>query len=409
MKQNMKWIGAICCLLMVNLGTAFAFEIQGVDIHGYVSQGYMKTDDNNYLANTEDGTFEFTEVGINFSKEFDKLRIGLQLVSRDLGDVGNNEIELDWAMGDYRFNDYFGLRGGKIKMAVGLYNQERDLDMLRTSIFLPSSVYDEGSRDLNNTIQGANAYGTIDARSAGEVEYEFFCGGINVDEDSTYIKGVTSRNEDEMRTLFGNNDISVSNFDVSVDYVYGGALRWNTPIDGLRLGGSYRNGVGDVGLEYTGMLPGYPDSIELEMDENSFWVLSAEYTWRELILSAEYSQNKLTTQAAGASEESTTAMGWYIQASYRINDWLTAGVYYSEYYPDKDDKDGDTKVAIGYPDYCGWQKEIVPSLRFDITQNFILKAEAHFVKGAAQVYTYNNPDGREKDWNMYVLKATYSF
>ena len=158
MKSNQFFIGVLICSFTLFVSTAGAFSAADVDIHGFASQGYLKSDDNNYLANTEDGTAEFTEVGINFSKEFDQLRIGLQLLSRDLGDYGDNEIYLDWAMGDYRFNEMLGIRIGKVKTPVGLYNQERDLDMLRIPVLLPAAVYDEGpgtsttlSRGLNST------------------------------------------------------------------------------------------------------------------------------------------------------------------------------------------------------------------------------------------------------------------
>jgi len=59
-----------------------------VDVHAFVSQGYMITTESNYIAHSRRGTFEFTEVGINFTKNIsDDLRVGMQLFSRDLPDV----------------------------------------------------------------------------------------------------------------------------------------------------------------------------------------------------------------------------------------------------------------------------------------------------------------------------------
>jgi methyl-accepting chemotaxis protein len=37
-------------------------------------------------------------MGLNVSIEYDKLRIGAQLISRDLGEYGNLDVVLDWAM-----------------------------------------------------------------------------------------------------------------------------------------------------------------------------------------------------------------------------------------------------------------------------------------------------------------------
>ena len=40
---------------------------ESTQIHGFVSQGFIKSTDNNYLGQSERGSFEFTEVGINFT------------------------------------------------------------------------------------------------------------------------------------------------------------------------------------------------------------------------------------------------------------------------------------------------------------------------------------------------------
>lgn len=146
----------------------------------------------------------------------------------------------------------------------------------------------------------------------------------------------------------------------------------------------------------------------MEILKDEIWVASMEYTWDNLTLTAEYSENE-EVKATPMGDQSMTSAGWYTQASWRFNDWCAANIYYSEYYGDKDDKDGNTFVEHGEPDYHAWQKEIVPSLRFDVGYNFIVKAEVHFVNGVAQVYDFNNPDGREEDWNLYVLKASYNF
>ncbi|MGB5159306.1 hypothetical protein [Desulfobacterium sp. N47] len=71
----------------------------GVSIHGFISQGFLTSGEYNYLAhNSKTGSFEYNEMGINFSKQVtDKLRIGAQIFSRDLGDVGNNKVTIDWA------------------------------------------------------------------------------------------------------------------------------------------------------------------------------------------------------------------------------------------------------------------------------------------------------------------------
>ena len=129
-----------------------------VDIHGYISQGYMRSNKNNFLAESYGGSFQFNELGINFSVELtDQLHAGLQLASRDLGSLGNNKVVVDWAFMDYHYQDWMGLRVGRVKMPFGLYNETRDIDMLRTSILLPQGVYNENFRDALTGIQGGDS------------------------------------------------------------------------------------------------------------------------------------------------------------------------------------------------------------------------------------------------------------
>ena len=53
--------------------------------------------------------------------------------------MGNWHPELDWAVADYRFKDWFGIRGGKVKTALGLYNDTQDLEFLYTWALMPQS------------------------------------------------------------------------------------------------------------------------------------------------------------------------------------------------------------------------------------------------------------------------------
>ena len=394
----------ILFLIQIFAPSSFASDMEGISIHGYISQGYLKSSDNNYLASTDEGTFEFTELGFNVSKKFEKVRVAFQLLSRDLGEFGNNEIDLDWALGEYYYKDYLGVRIGKIKMPLGLYNQERDVDMLRVSVLLPSSVYDEGSRDIYNTVQGAEIYGLFNWPVFGELDYELFYGSTDVNVDSIYVRG---KEEAVASAVPGSTAVIES---IDAEYTGGGALRWSPNLEGLRLGVSYYLAEADLESTLTNpYLPGGSATLLMHLKFKTL-VPSIEYTWNNLTLAAEYSVNEIISSSTlvgmpPSPETSVKTLGWYVQANYRFNEKFAFGIYYSEFYPDKDDKDGNTLVA----DYYGWQKEIVPTIRFDFSDHFIIKGEVHKVDGSAQVYIYNNPGGIEKDWTLYALKATYNF
>ena len=111
---------AVCAALA--LATAGAAEAATVAVHGTVSQGYLRSSEYNYLTpDTRQGTFAFNEGIINFSGQIDgRTRVGLQFLGRDFGPVGNGEVIVDWAFGDYRWRDSLGFRVGKAA-PVGLF------------------------------------------------------------------------------------------------------------------------------------------------------------------------------------------------------------------------------------------------------------------------------------------------
>ena len=218
-----KLIFLIIFLMSLSLGV-MAQDDAGMNIHGFVSQGYLKSSDNNYQGNTEDGTFEFNEFGLNFSTELtDELRVGVQFFARDLGNLDNDKIIVDWAYGDYRFTDWFGVRAGKMKMPVGMYNEVRDVDMLRTSILLPQGVYNESWRSTFNAIKGIGIYGSFAAGALGTFNYQGQTGVLNITDDS----GLNKYIEDQLNSEFDSYKLSSTN-------VFN--LIWETPLQNLKLG-----------------------------------------------------------------------------------------------------------------------------------------------------------------------------
>ena len=257
---------AVLTFMMLLAGNVNAADVGDVAIHGFLSQGYMVSTDNNFLTNTEKGSFEFNEVGINFSTWLTSdLRAGIQLFARDLGDVGNDEITIDWAYADYHWRDWLGLRVGKIKTAHGLYNEIRDIDMLRVPILLPQSVYQEQVRDSQIAMKGVGIYGKTPYWAIGAFAYQLTVGTVDIAPNSGPAKNASARG-------------TVSQFDV--DHAYNAGLKWLTPLDGLQLSGT----VYEIGYEVE--LEG--SSTPLDFESMIFYTGGVEYIWEELILTAEY-------------------------------------------------------------------------------------------------------------------------
>ncbi len=382
---------------------AAGFSPDDVNIHGFISQGYLLSDDNNFLAaDTSDGTFQFNELGINFSADLaERLRVGVQFFSRDQGAIGNNDVVVDWAYGDYRWRDWLGVRAGIMRQAYGFYNETRDLDMLRNSILLPQGIYNENFRGAFSRLQGGSIYGDIGLGGAGNLSYQFVIGTSNTDPDG----GVA-------RQIEGAGGFDVQEFDNGV--TYNGGLIWDTPLSGLRVGASGVTST-DLSLDVLttapiGPLPpGAP--LTFDIDHIHSYVFSAEYTWENLVLAVEYMFMELESglKEIPGSEQTQKPEGFYLSATYRFNDWFEAGSYYSVYHEDRDDRDGDDLEAQGRPDYRAWLNDFALTARFDITPNWVFKLEGHAMDGAALLMSQDHPDGYEKNWYLLAAKATFSF
>jgi len=137
-------------------------SLASVEVYAFASQGFILTNNNNnYLAaDTTHGSFQFSELGVNLTKSLtDRFRVGLQLFAQDLGPTGNYNIKADWFYLDYRFNNWLGVRAGRVKIPFGLYNDSADIDSARVAVLLPQSVYPEENRNYLLAQTGGEVYG----------------------------------------------------------------------------------------------------------------------------------------------------------------------------------------------------------------------------------------------------------
>ena len=414
-------------ILLSTGGPASAFEIPPVTIHGFLSQGYLKSTENDFLSvSTEDGTFSFTEMGVNFSAQMtEKLRLGLQLFSRDFGPEGNFDVILDWAIGEYHWRDWLGLRFGKVKLPVGFYNQGRDVDMLRTSIFLPQAIYHERLRDMMNAFVGGELYGNLPLSVCGDLDYELYGGTLDLD-DSIILKNFILRGASQ--GMPSGSRVSLTDLDVEVEYLAGGALRWNTPLNNLRLGFSILTTKSDMNADLITSIPFVPQMavlqmtsqlpVDVEMTVNYSYVASAEFSLWDLTVTGEYfyQNSDIRTNldlgipgVPSLMEIEQNHTGYYGQIAYRFCSWFEASTYYCEYYPIADDRSGDSYAAKGQPNFLAWHKDLALSLRFDITSYWLIKLEGHFIDGAASLERAGEAEDAERRWGLFAVKTTFNF
>jgi hypothetical protein len=380
-----------------------------VQVHGFASQGFVYSNDNNWLTmNTSQGSAAWTDFGLNVSSEVtDKLRIGVQGYDRNLGQLGQYHPSLDWAVADYRFKSWFGLRGGKVKTALGLYNDTQDLDFLRPFALPPQSVYPTDLRDAVIAHLGGDVYGNISLKHhLGDLSYTAYAGHRSDSIYSGYPFYLSS---------FGAHITSFGGLQ------YGADFRWNAPLKGLLLGASRINE--DISGRGTALNPSNPGAglVPYSEDSKADWAnqFYGEYTVGRFRIDSEYRRYWRNQELFGGTSESfADVRGWYVSGAYRISKRLQIGSYYSRYtitnvvsgalapfYPPTTD--------TGLPADHDYDKVVTG--RLDLNKFWNVKIEGHFMNGYGSgpypngFYTQVNPHGFKPNTNALVVKTGINF
>ena len=363
---------------------------QDIQVHGFASQGFVSTDGNNWLTmKTGDiGSGQFTDFGGNASVQItDKFRIGAQIYDRNLGQLGKWHPQLDWAEGTYKFNSWLGVRGGKVKTVLGLYNDTQDLDFLHSFALLPQSVYPTDVRDATLAHEGVDVFGDIGlGKKGGTLSYTAYVGRRS---DSRY---------GGYAYLIGKS------FNSLTAPQYGGDLRWTTPVKGLLVGVSRLNE--NITAKWASGTP-----AETTVKSPATWTnqVFGQYRWKKLDLDSEYRHYYLNARIDGMFPFVTNVHGWYVSGAYQIARRWQVGSYYSNY---------SIKVptSVFGPQENGHDYDKVVSARFDLNRFVNIKVEGHFMNGVGSpdyypngFYGVDNPQGLKPNTKALVVKTSFKF
>jgi hypothetical protein len=395
------------CAGRINLyAQEFKLFDRTVQVHGFASQGFVYTNDNNWLTmNTSQGSAAFTDFGLHVSSQLtDKLRVGAQIYDRNLGQLGQYHPDLDWAFADYRFKSWFGLRGGKVKTTLGLYNDTQDQDFLRVFALLPQSVYPIDLRDAAIAHLGGDIYGSISLKHRlGDLAYTAY-GGHSTD------------------SIYSGFTYLASEYGVT-DHLgaiqYGADLRWKSPLRGLLIGASrFNEDTHSRAIPNSASAAGSTISVENSKADwtNQFY---GEYTVGKLRIDSEY--RRLFHDGIvnhGDIEAITDVRGWYVSGAYRLMKRLALGSYYSRYsitsvsggpFGFEVPEETDTSLPANHID------DKVVSARVDLNKFWNAKVEGHFMNGYGAssfpdgFYPQVNPQGFKPNTNALVLKTSLNF
>jgi hypothetical protein len=363
-------------------GSLYAQDLEGIVVHGFVSQGFLFSSSNNYLSmKSTDGSPQWTDGAVNISDSLaDNLRVGIQLHMYQLGEFGGSNVQVDWALGDYKINDHFGIRAGKVKTVWGLFNDSQDIDAIFLWILLPQGSYSIDHKSFYLAHVGGDVYGDLSlGKRAGRLSYDAYGGQATIDLNDGYIKQFADIGLVFTSSLGGKT--------------YGGDLHWETPLRGLTVGSSGNMQAVD-GTSPTGSVHA-PAHLTPSM--------YAEFSRGKVYLAGEYDREPIKailTFGPAVFPYVVDGRSWFVMGSYRLTSKVQVGSYYSHY----------VNKALDTTQPANYSKDWVVSGRYDFNSNFYAKIEGHFLHGTALgYYTSTNPNGLTPNSNMLAAKIGFSF
>lgn len=394
-----------------------------ISVHGSLSAMAAYSDRYGYLGDTaRRADIAVTELTVNGNYRFENgVRIGAQIYAYELADY--NDVSLDFASVDYSFSERIGVRVGRNKHAFGLYGDVQDVDMLRPFALLPLDFYDKRTRPNSAAIDGVSLYGNIPV-GAGSVDYQLDAGWIpQPDAAAPYFRDVSS-----------SSPIDINAF--SAMPILNAHAIWNTPIEGLRFGGtivslndfSFRGRMRTAAelsltLSDARLLPwalpaGMWDAAvagqtgRADIDYLA-WYLSAEYTRGDWQFSVEGMQTDVeqvaTMPVLGSAASTAQSESYYAMVTWQAAPRLGLGTYYGIAHGDRHDRDGSALLSV--PGHTTWLKDFAVAASYQLADWWLVKAEVHALDGTKGVPAIGNGDAAtwKPRWSYFALKSTISF
>lgn len=402
--QHISW-GLLLCLI--------SFGSWGVDLpkpkwHGYVSQGFVKTSDNSFFGDSEDVSWEFTDVAVGLSwRPVPKVQMSAQALYRQAGATSRDDIYTDYAVIDFHLIDdltkQIGVRAGRIKNPYGFYNDTRDIAASRPSVLLPESIYLDPQRDVYHTSDSVSAYANW---YLGEHFFQF---------DILHGKPLfTTAVQNEFLLPAGiSGELNNEEIDLRRLLIesYGGKLRLAYTNARLRTEFVPDPGERDItiapGETITVPINGYPGHTVTKIH-----LYSAEFNHNNWQFTTEFQNLTLIRQdSSPTGRANQPSRSFYLSGSYRINEKYQVYARRDIYYANKDDKNGDDFAqASGRPAHNRYAYDTTIGLQYQVNKSWHFATEFHHVRGTAWLSNNENylPD-TTRDWSMLTAKMSYQF
>lgn len=396
MKDLSRFVVLLVCLY-APLAVAADF-----DVHGFLTQGFFKSDKNNYFGKSSEGSgsFDFHEYGVNPSaKVSDDIRLSALFLVRQAGGTDNDSLRVDHALADVRFfsNDTSdaGVLLGRIKTPIGFYNETRDVAITRPSILLPQSIYFDQNRNFLINADGAQFYwelggkGTSYSRLAVEAARTV---GVDNPETEFYFLGAILPGELDSGTSYG--------------------FRAVHERDGGRTKFAMFLSTSPRALKYS---PAAVDILQAgTVRTESMWLSFHQDIGDRWGFTSELFMPRLTYEDFGPFLPDRVAypLGYYVEAQFRPAPKWETFIRRDISYLDRSDKDGTTLAALtGRPAHNFFAKDDTIGARYHLTPKLSLSAEIHSVNGTVWLPIEDNPDpsATSQYWKMLALQVSYTW
>lgn len=369
--------------------------LEGLQLHGFASQGALQTSANRFYGDSPNTSFDFTDLGLTASWRLNpRLLLSAQVLARRAGDMSNGWPRLDFALADINLatTDQYraGLRLGRMKNRLGLYNETRDVPFTHPGIFLPQVVYFDKVRNLILATDGLALYGEL-YQPFGTLSATLSAGEPVIDKNV------------EAAIMIGDIPGKMENAGTS----WLASLWYSSPDEHFKLGLS----AADLALKQDWSLSPKTPRVDL-----LYWIASAQYNSERWSFSTEYMGLPIQWRdfLPLRPDYDQTSEGYYAQLTYRAKPRLELLLRYEEGYANRDDRKGrllEQRTQGFVKGHVGSSKIKVLGLRWDISQHWMLKLEYQRHTGAFILSERENPDfsAFEKHWDLFAIQAAFRF
>jgi hypothetical protein len=303
---------------------------------------------------------------------------------------------LDYGLIDLTLNEtdtrLLGVRLGRLKNPLGLYNETRDVPFTRPSIFLPQSVYFDKARNLLLSTDGLMFYSEF---MTGHGHYSLTLGGG---------QAVTDQN---LEWIFLGADGPGKLGPQGISWI--GSLWYTTPEERLRLG------VSGVSTTLSYRPGGWEDPLGAGQTSFTYLILSAQYNTEHWTLSSEYARLPMHYRNYGPNMPYTNldGDGYYLQAAYRLRPELELLLRYEEGFTDRHTRDGQSlsDQTGGYiPRFDFYSHAWTAGLTWNVNRYLMLRAQYSRNNGTYTLSVReNDPAGLVKDWDLFAIQVAVRF